>query len=81
MGSSSDGAGIRLCVGSSEVRGVEDPFDIRCFLNCINFLSYTFKTFILQHKLHPLILQTSEHVLKKGIAPFRLLACLFSQLA
>ena len=49
LGSSSDGAGIRVCVGSSE----EDPFDLRYFLNCIDFLFYTFKTFVLQHQLHP----------------------------
>lgn len=52
---------------------MEDPFDVKCFLKCIDFFSYTFKTFILWHKSHPLILQTSEHVWKQGLTSYNAL--------
>lgn len=44
-----------------------------------SFLSRTRKTLTIQHKTHPLTLQTSKHVLKQGLAPLRLFPCLFSQ--
>lgn len=44
-----------------------------------SFLSCTCRTFKIQHETHPLTVQTSKHVLKQGLAPFRLFPCLFSQ--